>query len=467
MRTKHLEIPYELYQESIAADRLPEQARQQCLKGLAELGAQRVLVFGSNGKTGRWMRELAGEAFAGYVNSQTLDDAYIPPCDALMLATGPAHYLNCLDTLERLWPHFTGAVVLPYQPAPPSAEGCLFQGGEPVPCHYHRLFVRHDGNIYPCCRLMGMESQKIAHLSDPDLLEKFQNYDLGQCSCLGWRFRKAVPADADAPRQGAANFEMSLNCQSRCAMCIVRAPFYSREARQYPAAHYEALARLTKALKLPIVAIQGGEVLIQPETMAFVQRLHQDNPETLLGLITNGNLPVAKADLVAELFGSIMVSFYGSTDSTYRTVTTMDLERTRDFALRLMELVPERVKLKLLSTPASFQEIPMFLDWALERGAQCVFIVDAESLSYVRYDPGLVKDLDFDTASQAPISDIYWHAMFSRSVEATKGVLLKHRSALSARAATVSFEGEIFRKFGLDQAFVTGQGLAGVEFSQG
>ena len=467
MHIVKLDIPHELYGESVEADRLPVLAQELLLKGVGDTGCKKLLVFGSNSKTGRWFRESLAQSFAGYINSQTIDSNHIPDCDALVIATGPAHYLSCMDTIRRFWPGFKGSVFLPYQPEPPSTEGCLFQGGDPVPCHYHRLFVRYDGNIFPCCRLVGLESHKIAHLSDPDLLEKFRAYDIGQCSCLGWRFRKASEADWDAPRQGAANFEMSLNCQSQCAMCIVRSPFYSREAREYPAAYFEALARLVSVLKLPVVAVQGGELLIQPETMAFLEQLRLDNPDVHLSLITNGNLPLGKAELVAKVFNSAMVSFYGFTDSTYGTVTRMNLSRTKDFALRLLELLPGQVRLKLLSTPASFQEIPSFLDWAFAQRAPYAFIVDAESLSYVRYNPSAVRELDFAKASQTPINDIYWQAMFSRSVDATKKLLLEHRAALAADVTQVSFEGEVFGLFGLDQTFVAQQGLEGVTFSQG
>ncbi len=467
MRIVHLEIPYECYREGLEADRLPRPVQDAFLKGVQDVGAKRLLIFGANSKSGSWFRELAAQGFVGYINSQTIDSGYIPDCDALVMATGPAHYLSCLDRIKRLWPGYEGSVILPYQSEPPRTEGCLFQGGEQVPCHYHRLFVRHDGNIFPCCRLIGLESHKIAHLSDPDILEKFQAYDIGQCACLGWRFRKASASDWDAPRLGAANFEMSLNCQSQCAMCIVRSPFYSREAREYPAANFEALTRLASILKLPVIAIQGGEVLIQEETMAFLETFRRDNPDVHLGLITNGNLPLAKAEVVARIFNSAMVSFYGFTDTTYNTVTRMNLSRTKDFSLRLLELMPGQVKLKLLSTPASFQEIPSFLQWAFAQKAPDAYVVDAESLSYVRYDPALVRDLDFAKARQAPISDIYWHAMFSRSIDATKKVLLAHRAALAARETGVSFEGEIFGLFGLDQAYVAEQGLEGVSFTQG
>jgi hypothetical protein len=145
----------------------------------------------------------------------------------------------------------------------------------------------------------------------------------------------------------------------------------------------------------------------------------------------------------------------------------MELARAKDFAVRLLELLPGQVKLKLLSTPASFQEIPAFLEWAFALKAPDAYVVDAESLSYVRYDPAQVRDLDFARAKQAPISDIYWQAMFSRSVEATKKVLLAHRAELAARVTGVSFEGEIFGRFGLDQAFVMEQRLTGVQFTQG
>ena len=62
------------------------------------------------------------------------------------------------------------------------------------PCHFWQPFVKSDGYIYPCCKIWGNSNLRIGHLQDPDIIERFIQYDQ-QCQCEGYQLCKAEPAE--------------------------------------------------------------------------------------------------------------------------------------------------------------------------------------------------------------------------------------------------------------------------------
>lgn len=274
------------------------------------------------------------------------------------------------------------------------------------PCHALELFVKHDGLVYPCCRVGGGDGQVddhaakiIGHVSDPGLMDAIRAY-AGPCRCPGRRLR---PLSPDEPlRGGRLNIELSLACQGRCAFCCVFAPEF---AGGYGL--FDQLERLIKAYSPGDILVQGGEVLVQPQSLAWIGAMRERYPGIPWILITNGCADETMLATVERLFEAVHFSIGGFAPQTYKAVMGLDFERTKRFAEGLCRGGRTRVQLKFMATPSNIHEIPLFLRWAMELSPASVAV---ETISIGQY----VNMNTFDS---------YWSKIFERTGRETKRVL--------------------------------------------
>lgn len=97
------------------------------------------------------------------------------------------------------------------------------------PCHYQELFVKSNGDVFPCCLTWNRKSMVIGHITDFDLTEKIMTFSR-ICSCERYRLRKADVKDRQ--NYSILNLGLSLACQANCIMCRVNAPSW-REKYEY------------------------------------------------------------------------------------------------------------------------------------------------------------------------------------------------------------------------------------------
>lgn len=195
----------------------------------------------------------------------------------------------------------------------------MHQGGhrQMRPCHLHELFINHEGNIYPCCITWGRPDMLIGHLADINIEEKILKYNQ-RCSCEQYHLRKA---NKNEPINiGLLNIEFSLACQGQCAMCCVDAPSWKGKYD-----YYDALTAIFNLLSPRQLVVQGGEVLIQKKTMAWLETIKNKSPETSIGLVTNGNVSLAIVPAVESIFDSVAISMVGFQPETYNRIMGMDV----------------------------------------------------------------------------------------------------------------------------------------------
>lgn len=311
-----------------------------------------------------------------------------------------------------------------------------FTPGTERPCHYRELFVASSGDVYPCCLTWNKPALRIGHITDTDLETRLLAFD-GSCRCSSFTLRKGAPSDE---REYKLNVETGLACNGRCAMCCVDAP-----SSHSPYLYYGELDRLIETLPaINHMVVQGGEVLIQKKTMDWLRALSLRRPGLPLALITNGNAEADMVPFVESLFFNVLISVYGFQDETYRSITRMELEKTRSFAELLVTRSKTTVHLKYLVTPLNLHELPLFLRWAIALGPETISVIDSNTALYINSDT----------------PDRYWSVILERTGRAVRSVLSGESDRLAGSGTVVLLDALSREMFGLDQGFVKEAGLA-------
>lgn len=243
-------------------------------------------------------------------------------------------------------------------------------------CQLDSMFIRHDGFIFPCCRVWGNEKFVIGHISDKNIINKIYNYDI-KCSCTGYIFSKNINSKDN---EVGINIEFPMTCNGKCAMCCVNAPFQQNINHNYD---YDALYNLVNLLQPHNIAVQGGEVLVQPRTIEWISNIKKENNDTLFHIITNGCVSSNMAKLCSILFDSMTISIVGFQDQTYNAIMGLDISKTKKFATSMIDMCTTKVSLKYLCTPLNIHEIHLFLKWATDCSPESIQIVDANFKLYI------------------------------------------------------------------------------------
>jgi len=307
-----------------------------------------------------------------------------------------------------------------------------------APCHLEFPFVQCNGDVFPCCSRRGQPEFRIGNIADADFREAFLAYDTA-CACESARLRPIAPADP--PAVALLNAELSLACQADCAMCCVDAPQWNSRYDRYP-----DLTRLIDALHAKAVLVQGGEILVQKKSLAWIERTKERRPDIKFFLVSNGNVPLAMAPLVERLFDRITISVVGFAPGTYRRIMGLDSDRMRRFAERLLAGDALDVTLKYLCTPLSLPEADAFLSWAIPLAPRTIGLFDANCVRYI----------NLDTA------DRYWLKIIRRTEKDVKKVLADNAALLAANRTDVVVQTPIKVVFNLNDAFLRDAGLEGV-----
>ena len=304
-----------------------------------------------------------------------------------------------------------------------------------IPCHLYGLFIRHDGNVYPCCNCWSSEYLKIGHINDPNLFNLVRSYDKC-CYCQVFKLRKALPTDK--VNYEFLNIEVSLACQGKCAMCCVESPTWHGKYD-----YYNELTKLIDYTKPKKVVVQGGEVLIQKRTLEWVSDVRKNYPDIEMCLVTNGNVEIKMVDMVEELFGRVTISIVGFESETYKKIMGLEFNKTIQFAEELVKRKRIKVFLKYLVTPINAHEANLFLDWAIRLNSNGVMFNGASNYKYINLD--------------APYE--YWQKIFERTSQALKLSIIQNKNVILENNMMIAFDGETKILFGIDDYFIERNGL--------
>lgn len=223
------------------------------------------------------------------------------------------------------------------------------------------LYIDRHGNVYPSCRTYI--DPIICTVDDKEALFIINKYfDL---------YNKARGKNVETLQFDLITVELSNICHASCIYCFQNSgePF---EKYNY----YDELLKVLLGLKSNKVFFAGGEILDQKESINFIRK-YRANTDSWLHLKTNGHFNENMAYVVKECFDSIMVSFNGFSETSYKTIMGInDIEITKRFCAELKRL-GVNLCLKFLCSPIDLQDIPVFLTWAFSINPQSVVLQEA------------------------------------------------------------------------------------------
>lgn len=332
----------------------------------------------------------------------------------------------------------TGMAAMQAMPRDQDDASFASAGEEPavaLPCHLRSLFVQHDGWLVPCCNVRSWQRYYIGHITDADIASRLAAFE-ESCRCPGKILRRKT--DAEPLRVEMLNIEFSLQCQASCAMCCVDAPSWKG---RYD--YYDALEALTALVQPSSLLVQGGEVLAQPRTMAWLKTMKAARPDLHIDIVSNANVGLDAVAEVEAIFSAMSVSVVGFQPETYKRIMGMDIHRMQAFvaALRRGNRVP--LNLKYLATPLNVHEIVLFLDWAVQVAPRSVSLCDALLLEYVNMET----------------KDQFWRKILGRTATALRRRLVHHADAMARAGLVVHMEPSIKSMFQITPEFLREQGL--------
>jgi MoaA/NifB/PqqE/SkfB family radical SAM enzyme len=257
---------------------------------------------------------------------------------------------------------------------------------------------------------------RIGHLDDADLAKKILTFER-ECWCTMFRAKLAHAAPTDRIRR--INIEVSLACNGDCAMCCVHAPEWKGNY-----SFYDQLDRLLDELHPERIHVQGGEVLVQPRTLRWLEGVRQRHPGMALSLATNGNVEIGKLDVVEKIFNDVFVSIVGFQPLTYKTIMGLEFDRMNRFVSELIRRGTTGVQLKFMLGPLNTHEASAFVDWAASLGPRSIAFGDTSTLNHLRLD--------------APFN--FWEKILQRSSNDLQAALIRNMRRLQEVRTVVLFE---------------------------
>ncbi|MBT0662989.1 radical SAM protein [Geobacter pelophilus] len=245
-------------------------------------------------------------------------------------------------------------------------------------CHCNELFVKSNGEVYPCCRVWNRKDMKIGFVSDKNILDKVIAFVPPKCLCNKYSIR--AKNSNDTLKYNLLNIELSLECQAVCAMCCVDAPMWKGKYELYD----DVIRLINKMGKIDKIVSQGGEILIQKKSLDFLSSIKQSLPrDTHFSVISNANVDLTRIDEIERLFDSIDISIVGFQPETYSKVMGLKLDRTIQFVEKLIKNGKISVNTRFILTPLTFHEQDMFLKWALSLAPKTIILYDTNFRLYI------------------------------------------------------------------------------------
>jgi len=306
-------------------------------------------------------------------------------------------------------------------------------------CHYEELFVRSDGKMFPCCLVNGGNDMVIADIRDAGVREKMRKF-YHKCSCDCYVLKKANDADK-APQIKLLNIEMSLLCQGKCAMCCVGSPDWRGEYHLY-----DDLSRLIAKFRPAELRVQGGEVLIQQETLEWLSSVKTDYPLMNLSIVTNGNVDEKKTELALKFFDKFIVSVVGFQSKTYEAIMGMNFNQMEKFVRRISDERNADLRLKYLVTPLGVHEASSFLNWAVLMSPVEIIFQDSRTTGYLNM----------------ATHDSYWKKIITRAGNDLRKAIAFQKKVLEQHNVKISFDTRLLGLYGITDRYVQSEALSDI-----
>lgn len=282
------------------------------------------------------------------------------------------------------------------------------------------LYIDRRGNVYPDCKTY--KTPAICTIYDQDAIETIFS---------------SIFEIKDERLFNMITIETSGACQADCFYCFQRGNRFGDQRENY----WEALYKIVCALETRWLFFSGGEILIQEDAIRFVRRCRKAKADTWFHLKSNGCVDESVASLVEELFNSIMVSFNGFSRLSYETIMKVDFDTTVRFCETIKRTTSVNLGVKFLNSPLVVNEIPSFLEWALNLRVQCLALQTA--YNYEVFSDGSSKRCE-STFGEIQNSS-YWHYVFERTADACNRVIKRFEDSISNNCNYITADKEFLQ----------------------
>lgn len=299
-------------------------------------------------------------------------------------------------------------------------------------CVEEGLFIKHNGDVFPCCRIWASQELKIGSIMEGDISEKVKNFE-GLCQCDNYCLKSTKEKDMLSIYH--VNVEFSLFCQGNCAPCCVGAP-WTDENMQY--LFFQNLKKFLKERQVKILTVQGGEVFVQVNTLKFLKELKESVKDLSIRIITNGNFDLSRTEEFKSLFDWVNFSFMGFAPDTYECIMGLEREKTLNFIEAVRNSYKGKMRISFVVLPSNVHEICSFLMYALDIGAN-VLIADGSVFKYIS------PDITWDS---------YWIKLMERSGKKFKALLAEKREALADMNINIEILSSLRSVYGIDNQFL-------------
>lgn len=231
-------------------------------------------------------------------------------------------------------------------------------------CQFYKISIRKDGDVFPCC--LGMSASKLGNIFDDDIFEKIETTNIS-CECVLYKTRE-IKSD-DKMNLQRLHLMFSHKCQARCVCCWQEKEEMLREEE-----HLEKISEFIERYKPKFITVLGGEVLIQPKTLDWIENVKIKHPEISFDIVTNLCVGIDTIKRIEKIFDDMTISILGFTPNTYKNIMGLDFDTTIKNFNYLQNNTNIKLRPKYLTMPTNIYELPLFFEWALNQRSEKIYL---------------------------------------------------------------------------------------------
>lgn len=231
-------------------------------------------------------------------------------------------------------------------------------------CQFYKLSVRKEGDVFPCC--LGKGRARLGSIFDKDIFEKIETTNIN-CECEMYKTRDITPEDK--PDLQRLHIMFSHECQAKCVCCPQHKDKMENEEQ-----HLEKLLLFIEKYHPKYITVLGGEVLIQPKALDWVENIKNKYPDIAFDTVTNLCVGENTIKRIANIFSEITVSILGFTPNTYKKIMGLDFDTTMKNFDYLQNNTNVKMRPKYLAMPTNIYDLPLFFEWALNQKSEKIYL---------------------------------------------------------------------------------------------
>jgi len=303
-------------------------------------------------------------------------------------------------------------------------------------CHFRKISIRKNGDIYPCC--LAWKHTLLGNIFDDNIFETIEHKNI-TCECPLFKYRNIE--ENEKPALKYLHLEFSNECQARCVCCAQQ-----KEKLENEDAHLAKITEFIDRYRPENIISIGGEVLIQKKTLDWLISIKEKYPEIKFDIVTNLCVKQEILDQIRDVFDYMTVSILGFSENTYNSIMGLDFNRTLKNIDFMMNNTKTNIRLKYLLMPTNMYEMNSFLLWALNKNPEKIYLHNIREFKQI-----------------ANTDEVYWKKSFISVEKNIKKTLLDCKDRiLSENKHFISIHEYNSEFFHLDNQFIDENSFTGI-----